>query len=92
MKITAILYNLTDAFCAELAELEPRAAYDRLNKLRHDLPHCIKLKIGNGSFRDAVDLNSLMKREHTFTVKIEPRRGYKLATFTVTPCERYSKP
>lgn len=83
MKITATLHNLTDSFYVELAALEPRAAYDRLNKLRHDLPHCIKLKIGNGSFRDAVDLNSLMKRPHTFTVKLEPRRGYNLATFEV---------
>jgi len=92
MKVTVTLHNLSDSFYTELSLLSPADQFARLNKLRHDLPHCIKLKIGNGSFRDAVDLNSLMKREHTFTVKIEPRRGYKLATFTVTPCERYSKP
>ena len=84
MKITATLHNLTDGFYAEFAALSPADQFAKLNKLRIDLPHCIKLKIGNDSFRDRVDLNSLMKRTHTVTSKIEPRRGYKLATFEVT--------
>ena len=33
---------------------------------------------------DAVDFNSMLKRPHTFTAKLEPRKGYKLATFEVT--------
>ena len=84
MKITATLHNLTDGFYAEFAALSPADQFARLKKLRIDLPHCIKLKIGSGQFRDAVDLNSMLKRPHTFTAKLEPRKGYKLATFEVT--------
>jgi hypothetical protein len=81
MKATSTLHNLTDSFYADLQLLTPSDQFSKLNKLRIDLPHCIKLKIGNDSFRDRVDLNSLMKRTHTVTSKIEPRRGYKLMTF-----------
>ena len=84
MKITATLHNLTDSFYAEFAALPAADQFAKLNKLRHDLPHCIKLKIGTGQFRDAVDLNSLLKQSHTFTAKLEPRKGYKLATFEVS--------
>ena len=84
MKITATLHNLTDGFYAEFTSLTPAEQFARLNKLRHDLPHCIKIKIGSGQFRDAVDFNSMLKRPHTFTAKLEPRKGYKLATFEVT--------
>jgi hypothetical protein len=81
MKVTATLHDLTDIFYDDLRLLTPSDQFAKLNKLRIDLPHCIKLKIGNASFRDRVDLNSLMKRPHTVTSKIEPRRGYKLMTF-----------
>ena len=40
------------------------------------------VKIGNGSFRERVYLNSMIKGSHTISFKIDPRRGYKLATFT----------
>jgi hypothetical protein len=81
MKATSTLHNLTDRFYDDLQLLTPSDQFAKLNKLRIDLPHCIKLKIGNDSFRDRVDLNSLMKRTHTVTSKIEPRRGYNLMTF-----------
>ncbi len=81
MKATVTLHNLTDSFYTELSLLTPAGQFAKLNKLRLDLPHCIKVKIGLGQFRDAVDLNSLIKRPHAVTSKIEPRRGYKLATF-----------
>ena len=81
MKATATLHNLTDSFYDDLQLLTPSDQFSKLNELRIDLPHCIKLKIGNDSFSDRVDLNSIMKRAHTVTSKIEPRRGYKLMTF-----------
>lgn len=43
-----------------------------------------KMKIGNGSFRDQVDLNQMLRRPHRVQCMLEPRRGYKLATFTIT--------
>ena len=84
MKITATLHDLSDNFYAKLASMAPREKYDYLRRLKNDLPHCIKIKIGNGQFRDAVDLNSMMRGPCTYTYKLEPRRGYKLATFEVS--------
>jgi hypothetical protein len=83
MKITFILRNLTDVAIAETAAMEPRAAYDRLHKWAFgDLKHCVAVKFGvNNAFRDRVDANQLLKSDCKITFKIEPRRGYRLATF-----------
>ena len=43
----------------------------------------ITIKIGDNGFARKVELNSLLQKNPTFTFKLEPRRGYKLATFTV---------
>jgi hypothetical protein len=48
------------------------------------LDKSLTLKIGNGSFRDAVDLNHILKNCATqWSYKIESRKGYKLATFNI---------
>lgn len=60
------LLNMTDA-----------DKFTHLNKQLERFP----MKVGNGSFRDRVELNSMIKGPHTITFKLEPRRGYKLATF-----------
>jgi hypothetical protein len=83
MKITATLHNLTESFYSEFELLTSEEQFRRLDKLRHVLPQAIKIKIETGQFRDAVDLNHMLKYPHTFTSKIESRRGYKLVTFTV---------
>ena len=41
----------------------------------------IPVKIGNGSFRDQVDLNTILQGPHEITCTVAPRRGYLLATF-----------
>jgi hypothetical protein len=84
MKITATLHDLTDNFYAELASMAPREIFSYLNKLKNDLPHCVKIKIGNGQFRDAVELNSMTRGPCAYAYKLEPRKGYKLATFEVS--------
>ena len=81
MKVTATLHDLTDNFYADIAMMQPREAYLYINRLKQDLPHCIKTKTGNGQFNDAVDFNRLMRGPCTVNYKLEPRRGYKLATF-----------
>lgn len=48
----------------------------------------ITMKVGNSdSFRDKVDLNHILNskqpEEINLTYKLEPRRGYKLATFEI---------
>ena len=91
MKTTFILSNLTDKFYSGFGEsivgllnMSDAEKFAYLNKMRAGLPSAIKMKIGNGSFRDAVDLNSIVKRAHNVTFKLEPRKGYKLATFEHT--------
>lgn len=43
----------------------------------------VTMKVGDNSFARKVELNSLLKGKPSFTFKLEPRRGYKLATFIV---------
>ena len=39
------------------------------------------MKIGMGQFRDAVELNAMRRLPCSISFKLEPRKGYKLATF-----------
>lgn len=96
MKVTFILKDLSDVFyngnqssdpnwlIVGLNELSDRKKLDHLFNKRGD--HLgITSKIGScNAFRDMVDMNSMLKEECHVTYKLEPRRGYKLATFEVT--------
>jgi hypothetical protein len=43
----------------------------------------VSVRIGHANaFRDQVELNQLVRGPHSIACKVEPRRGYKLATFT----------
>ena len=53
-----------------------------LNKVRHDMG--FTQKIGSGQFRDAVELNARMRTNPAFEFSLEPRKGYKLATFLIS--------
>lgn len=84
MKVTFILKGLTDAAHATLAAMPDAERFAKLDKwARGDLAHCVKEKIGDGSFRDRVDLNAMMRAPVTWAYTLEPRRGYRLATFDV---------
>ena len=85
IKVTVIIKDVTDAFFEGMGDsiigllnMTDADKFTHLNKQLERFP----MKIGNGSFRDKVDLNSMIKGSHTITFKLEPRRGYKLATFT----------
>lgn len=90
MKVTFILKNLSEEFytgskyIGGLLTLDNSEKYEKLKNLMSDIPKNIQRKIENGAFRDAVELNSLMKGPHTIDFKLEKRRGYKLATFVFT--------
>ena len=89
MQTTFTIKNLTGNTLAELAVMPPRDAYARLLKWAlGDLRYCVSIKNGSGAFRDRVEWNQIMRRvdngQATLAFKIEPRRGYKLATFTAT--------
>lgn len=87
IKATVIIKDVSEVFFNGMGEsiiglmnMSDADKFTHLNKQQDRFP----MKIGNGSFRDRVDLNSMIKHTHTIAFKIEPRRGYKLATFTFT--------
>ncbi len=85
MRVTFIVKNLTDEYVDSIKRMEAIPAFRTLDaQSRGDLRHCVSEKIGNGSFRDRVDLNSILKGD---TVQawytISPRKGYLLFTFTI---------
>ena len=90
MKVTYILKNLSEEFYTGskyiegLLTLDNAKKYEKLNNIMMDIPKNIQRKIESGAFRDAVELNSLVKGPHTIDFKLEKRRGYNLATFTFT--------
>jgi len=86
MKTTFILKDLSEQFYEGMGEsivgllnMSDSDKFAYLNKARVNLK--ITMKIGSGQFRDSVDLNSLLKQPNNVTFKLEPRKGYKLATF-----------
>ncbi len=87
MRVTFILKNLTDDAYATLDALSDEDRFAKLTKWAFgDLKHCVSQKIGpSNSFRDRCDLNDIMKRNTPrFEIyKLEPRKGYKLATFEI---------
>lgn len=96
MKVTFIIKNMADVFydgnesgsITGLNNMTPSVAFWKLNKCAlGDLAHNITMKIGRGSFADKVDLNRMLKSPHKITMNLEPRRGYKLATFSIEECE-----
>lgn len=86
MKVTFVLKDLSDAFyqghgseIPGLLNMVDMEKFEYLNKHRHDLG--IAMKIGSGQFRDQVELNRLLRTNPPVAFSLEPRRGYRLATF-----------
>ena len=86
MKATFTLSNLTASFLESLEAVTAKEAFTALRSAQTGgLGHAIKLKIGAGDMRDAVAFNDIAKSATaSWSFKIEPRRGYKLATFNVS--------
>lgn len=80
MKVTAILRNFADEWLEDLAKLSAVELFEKLEKMSFDKR--VPLQVGGGSFRDRLELNQLRRGPHDIKAKIEPRRGYKLATFS----------
>ena len=88
MKVTFIIKNMSEAFyngngesITGLLKMTDADKFTYLNKSRHD--HGFTMKIGTGQFRDQVELNQLLRTNPPVAFKLEPRRGYKLATFEI---------
>lgn len=88
MKVTAILRNLSPAFWEGSEYLGPGFLtqgpddqWAQVQRLRAD--GMASIKIATGQLRDQVELNQILRAPHTKACTIEPRRGYKLVTFTI---------
>lgn len=82
MQVTFIVRNLTETTLQDISVMDARAAHDKLTKWAFgDLRHCVSVKYG--SFRDSVEWNRLYKSGAAMAFKMEPRKGYKLFTFTM---------
>ena len=90
MKVTFILKDFTDAFfngtdsgsIVGLLNETDADKFQRLTRMANEKR--ITRKIGAGQFRDNVELNQIVhKPSVSFAFKLEPRKGYKLATFDI---------
>ena len=89
MKVTFILKGVQAQFYSGLGEritgllnMSDSEKYTYLDRARHDFG--FSMKVGSGQFRDRVELNQLLRETHSIIFKLEPRKGYKLATFEFT--------
>ena len=91
MKVTAIIKDVNDQFFSGnggsivgLNNLDDKEKFDYLMNKGVSPGSGITTKVGNGSFRDKVELNQIRRNCPRFTYKLEFRKGYQLATFEVT--------
>ncbi len=85
MKATYILKDKSDSYIDNIKSMQALQAFDYLNKEANGkYAYNVSQKIGNGSFRDKVDLNQIMRKETVQAwFSFEPRKGYILCTFTI---------
>ena len=90
MRCTFILKDFTDQFfhgtdSGSIVGLLNMPDEDKFRKLcRMADERRVTRKIGSGQFRDAVDLNSILRGPCAFAFNLEPRKGYKLASFEIS--------
>lgn len=84
MKVTFTIKNLSESTHEELSGMADAERFAKLTKWAFgDLRHCISQKVASGQFRDRVELNQIMRNPRFASYKLEPRKGYKLATFEI---------
>lgn len=95
MKVTFILENKSECYFKGNAERLPEGHVMRVvgldnlpsnaarfAQLQKDTNNGFaKMKVGSGAFRDRVELNQILRKSPEPSYKLEPRKGYKLATF-----------
>jgi len=96
IKVTVILKNFTDLFYTGRPSIDDddtgikgfnnrtdadKFAWCAKSAKLPEYSDNVSIRIGTGQFRDAVELNSMLKRDYSMEYKLENRRGYKLATF-----------
>jgi len=91
IKVTFTVSDVSEAFFSGFGEsikgidkMTDRERFDYLMKLSKTGALNVKSRVASGQFRDAVELNSMLKGECKFSYTREPRRGYQLLTFFVS--------
>lgn len=93
IKVTAQAKNLSEQFYEGIdwsSDPKMKAGFNNwpdIEKLKYVLSKkndSIKVKVGNGQFREAVELNSKLKGDCSIEYTTSPRRGYTLMTFLVS--------
>ena len=90
MKVTAIMKDFSEQFyignggsIPAFMAMSNGDKWQVVQRLKNE--RRVTLKIGSGQFRDQVELNAMLRNPCSIAFKIEPRRGYKLATFDINP-------
>lgn len=90
MRVTFILRDLSDDFfngrgdsMTGLLNMSDDEKFNHLKKLATDHPSLWPMKIGNGSFRDRVELNQILRGSPPISFTLSPRKGYKIALFDI---------
>ena len=86
VSILFLLPNRTIAenWIVELLTKSPQEVYDKLTTISYENNEGITRKIGNGSFRDKVEWNQIMRTAIVPTPVVSKRKGYQLITFELS--------
>jgi len=86
MNVAFLLPNRTiqENWIVQLLAKTPHEIYDVLTKISVENLDEITRKIGNGTFRDKVEWNQIMRTATIPTPIVSKRRGYQLVTFNLS--------
>lgn len=85
MKVTYILKDKSESYIDNIKAMQAMQAFDYLNKESNGAyAYNVSQKIGNGSFRDRVELNQIIRKPVVQAwFSFAQRKGYVLCTFTI---------
>jgi len=86
INVSFLLPNRTiqENWIVDLLTKNPQEVYDKLTKISHDNNEGITRKIGNGSFRDKVEWNQIVRTAIVPAPVVSKRKGYHLITFKLS--------
>jgi len=76
--------TIQENWIVDLLAKNPQEIYDNLTKISHDNNEGVTRKIGDGSFRDKVEWNRIMRTATISNPLVSKRRGYQLITFNLS--------